>query len=119
MLTSYTAQDSKDYPGREMLIAEDAPGYTGQPGEDAREPETHPKQEQAQSKILGRVKKTQLTFTEDTINAHTCIYVHCLLHPSSARLQGSLSTSILQVRELGFRALDTQHLQRKGNWVHF
>ena len=58
MLTSYTAQDSKDYPGREMLIAEDAPGYTGKPREDAREPETHPKQEQAQSKILGRVKKS-------------------------------------------------------------
>lgn len=41
-------------------------------------------------------QKTQLTFMEDIL-----AYMHCLLHPNE------FYTSILQVRELGFRALTT------------
>ena len=42
-----------------MLIAEDAaPGYTGQPREDAREQETHPKQELLL--LLSRFSRVQL-----------------------------------------------------------
>lgn len=106
MLTSYTAQDSKDYPGRETLIAEDAPGYMGQPREDAREPETRPKQEQARSKILGRVKKTQLTFMEDIQHMCTISFTpaqpeHLYLTGEGTGVQSPGHPALTEERELG------------------
>ena len=72
-----------------------------------------PKQERAQAKILGRVKKTQLLL-RGTSNTRA-------LSPSPQLSQAPRQPEHLCLtgEELGFRALDTQHSQKKGNQVYF
>ena len=78
----------------------------GQPREDAREPETRPKQEQARSKILGRIKKTQLTFMEDIQHMCTISFTpaqpeHLYLTGEGTGVQSPGHPALTEERELG------------------